>query len=219
MEPLKNETATGRRGAKGLLVAGTAVAAGAGVALVVSSIFLEHLNSIVLPAPPPPAASPPPSGPTSDRASQPASAPPHPAKGISPRRMSPSGVASQPFFGAFKHEGFIVSGDSVRVKKSFREAMLAQPQKAMILLAGAKIAPLVKDGKIEGYPVSHIKPGTLLYNAGLRNGDTVVAINGQSVADPGKTLQQLLSLTSANSGTVRLRRHNTTRTIHVSLID
>jgi len=70
----------------------------------------------------------------------------------------------------------------------------------------------------EGSLIYLYAPGSLLHRSGLRTGDTIEAINGKEITDVLETISQLMALQNAASGTVRLRRGKTVRTISIKIL-
>jgi len=52
------------------------------------------------------------------------------------------------------------------------------------LLSQARILPKYEEGQMQGLQISQIKPGSLYEQAGLQEGDTVTAVNGNPISSP-----------------------------------
>jgi general secretion pathway protein C len=52
----------------------------------------------------------------------------------------------------------------------------------------------MKDGKVEGFRVSEVKPAGIFGMVGIRNGDTLMRINDFSIDSPEKAIQSLASM-------------------------
>jgi general secretion pathway protein C len=61
-------------------------------------------------------------------------------------------------------------------------------------MTDARLLPSVKEGKVEGFRVSEVKPGGIFAMVGIGNGDTILRINDFSIDSPGKAMQSLMSL-------------------------
>lgn len=53
----------------------------------------------------------------------------------------------------------------------------------------ARIVPSVRDGKPHGFKLYAIRPGSIYVVLGLRNGDTITAVNGDDITTPDKALR------------------------------
>ena len=95
------------------------------------------------------------------------------------------------------------SGDTSSLLKSYRDALLNDPQSVMGLV---RAEPFQKDGQLVGY---RIRPGNdrqLLRKFGLRSGDVVTAVNGVPLNNPIKALEVLRDLSTATQLTVDVER-------------
>ena len=61
-------------------------------------------------------------------------------------------------------------------------------------MTDARLLPSVKDGKVEGFKVSEVKPAGVFGMVGIRNGDTLLRINDFPIDSPEKAIQSLASL-------------------------
>lgn len=57
------------------------------------------------------------------------------------------------------------------------------------VVRGARIVPAVKNGKPQGFRLYSIHPGSLYAKLGVRNGDTLRAVNGRALTTPDKTIE------------------------------
>lgn len=65
-------------------------------------------------------------------------------------------------------------------------------------MTDARLLPNAKDGKVEGFRVSEVKPGGLFAMVGINNGDTLLSINDFALDSPEKAMQTLVSLKGQN---------------------
>jgi general secretion pathway protein C len=65
-------------------------------------------------------------------------------------------------------------------------------------MTDARLLPSVKDGKVEGFRVSEVKPAGIFAMVGLRNGDVLLRMNDLPVDSPEKAIQSLASLKGQN---------------------
>lgn len=85
------------------------------------------------------------------------------------------------------------------------------------LMTGARVLPRFENGKITGVKLSAIKPGSLYANAGLKNGDVVVAVNGHTAEDPGRALELWARLKDQPTLEVSLLRAGAPLTLTVAM--
>jgi len=97
-----------------------------------------------------------------------------------------------------------------------REQLLADPTKAGELI---RVQPVKNNntGQFDGYRVYPGKDRALFRKVGLRSGDMITSINGQSLNDPAKGFQILSEITSATQITLEVNRRGQTQTLFVDL--
>lgn len=61
-------------------------------------------------------------------------------------------------------------------------------------MTDARLLPSMKDGKVEGFKVSEVKPAGIFGMVGIKNGDTLMRINDFSIDSPEKAIQSLASM-------------------------
>lgn len=61
-------------------------------------------------------------------------------------------------------------------------------------MSDARLLPNSKNGKVEGFNVSEVKPGGIFAMVGINNGDTLLSINDFALDSPEKAMQTLVSL-------------------------
>lgn len=61
-------------------------------------------------------------------------------------------------------------------------------------MTDARLLPNSKDGKVEGFRVSEVKPGGIFAMVGIADGDTLLSINDYALDSPEKAMQTLNSL-------------------------
>ena len=66
------------------------------------------------------------------------------------------------------------------------------------IMTAARLLPVHKSGKIEGFRASEVKPGELFALIGIRNGDVLVRLNDFPIDGPDKALQSLVALKGQN---------------------
>ncbi|NVN92415.1 MAG: general secretion pathway protein GspC [Desulfuromonadales bacterium] len=65
-------------------------------------------------------------------------------------------------------------------------------------MTDARLLPSQKDGKVEGFRVSEVKPSGVFAMVGLRNGDVLLRLNDFPVDSPDKALQSFIALKGQN---------------------
>ncbi len=81
--------------------------------------------------------------------------------------------------------------DSRKVQQS-----LANPER---LLTDARLLPVIKNGKQEGFIISEVVPDGMYHSLGLINGDTLLKINGLEISNPEVAIQAMTALKGMNS--------------------
>jgi general secretion pathway protein C len=61
-------------------------------------------------------------------------------------------------------------------------------------MTDARLIPSAKDGKVEGFRASEVKPGGIFGMVGIRNGDVLLRINDFPIDSPEKAIQSFASL-------------------------
>ncbi|MDD2539819.1 MAG: type II secretion system protein GspC [Desulfuromonadaceae bacterium] len=74
-------------------------------------------------------------------------------------------------------------------------AALDNPAQAM---SDARLLPSQKDGKVEGFRASEVKPNGVFGMLGIKNGDILVSLNDFPMDSPDKALQSFIALKGQN---------------------
>ena len=61
-------------------------------------------------------------------------------------------------------------------------------------MTDARLLPSMKDGKVEGFRISEVKPAGVFGMVGIRNGDVLLRINDFAIDSPEKAIQSLAAL-------------------------
>lgn len=61
-------------------------------------------------------------------------------------------------------------------------------------MTDARLLPSMKDGKVEGFRLTEVKPQGIFNSLGLKNGDVLVSINDFMIDSPEKTIQVFMTL-------------------------
>ena len=111
---------------------------------------------------------------------------------------TPQGVAKQPGSSALPQTTGVMqanAGGSGVIDQRALNAALDNIGQAM---TDARLLPSVKDGKVEGFRVSEVKPQGVFAAVGLKNGDVLAKINDFPVDSPEKAIQSFMTLKGQN---------------------
>jgi len=61
-------------------------------------------------------------------------------------------------------------------------------------MTDARLLPSVKDGKVEGFRASEVRPGGIFATVGIKNGDVLLRVNDFPIDSPEKAIQSFASL-------------------------
>ena len=61
-------------------------------------------------------------------------------------------------------------------------------------MTDARLLPSTKDGKVEGFKVSEVKPNGIFGMVGIKNGDVLLRINDFAIDSPDKAIQSFVTL-------------------------
>ncbi len=102
-------------------------------------------------------------------------------------------------------------------KQMNRKHLQQQLQNIPALLSQALAKPHFNNGKMDGFMISSIVPGSLYAQAGLKNGDIIMAINGQKITNAGQAMTIYTQLKNAASLDLQLMRASSIQTIHFDI--
>lgn len=81
----------------------------------------------------------------------------------------------------------------------------------------AAVAPKIENGESIGMEIRGVRPDTLLTKIGIRNGDILESINGQSLSNPDAALGAYTTLRTADKFTLSVRRGGQSMMINYNL--
>jgi general secretion pathway protein C len=90
------------------------------------------------------------------------------------------------------------------IRRALVDRMLADTE---TLAAAARIEPSSTDGKSDGFTFSAVRPRSWLDRLGVRDGDTLTAVNGYELTSPAAALIAYTQLRNATHFAVRIVRH------------
>lgn len=111
---------------------------------------------------------------------------------LTPMSMSAASAAPQPQAGGVPAVAAVSGGGgNYVIDQRALNAALDNPVQAM---TDARLLPSQKDGKVEGFRASEVKPGGVFAMIGIRNGDVLQRLNDFPVDSPDKALQSFIAL-------------------------
>ncbi|MDQ6969685.1 MAG: type II secretion system protein N [Mariprofundus sp.] len=102
-------------------------------------------------------------------------------------------------------------------KRMNRQHLQQQLQNLPALLSQALARPNFSNGKINGFIISNIVPGSLYQQAGLQNGDIIMAINGAKITNAAQAMAIYAKLKSAPALDLQLQRGSGIQNIHFDI--
>jgi general secretion pathway protein C len=84
-----------------------------------------------------------------------------------------------------------LGGGNFVIDQRALNAALDNPAQAM---SDARLLPSQKDGKVEGFRISEVKPNGVFAMVGMKNGDILLRLNDFPVDSPDKALQSFIAL-------------------------
>jgi general secretion pathway protein C len=81
------------------------------------------------------------------------------------------------------------------------------------LMTDARLLPLYRNGKQEGFALNEVKPGGIYDSLGLKNGDVLLRINEYNITNPEAALQAFTALRGVDRLQLDIQRNNTAITM------
>jgi hypothetical protein len=106
----------------------------------------------------------------------------------------------------------------VKVTRALIKQVMDNP---MEVAKGARVLPSIQDGKPNGFKLYAIRPTSLYAKLGLRNGDTVTAVNGVALDSPeaALALYETLRESKVQTVTMDLSRRGAAVKLTIELVD
>ena len=116
---------------------------------------------------------------------------------LTPMTPPPSPQAGQPATGTAHTFTAVAStgAGSYVIDQRALNAALDNPAQAM---SDARLLPSQKDGKVEGFRASEVKPNGVFAMIGIKNGDVLLRLNDFPMDSPDKALQSFIALKGQN---------------------
>ena len=109
--------------------------------------------------------------------------------------------------------GYLVDFWGAGFEVAERMGIVPELRRRGYVLTEARAVPNFENGVPAGYKLFQIVPGSIFDALGLKNGDTISAINGQSINDPAKAFEMLNELKSgAKNFEITMKRDGRTST-------
>lgn len=109
------------------------------------------------------------------------------------------------------------AGDSEPSIGTNRAELLSSVEDVQGLMKSARIHPQGKGNESAGFLVSSIKPGSLLAKMGLRNGDTIIGVNGEPVTSVQQATDFYKSLVEGKKIVLEIRRRGQKETVKLKI--
>lgn len=102
------------------------------------------------------------------------------------------------------------SEDRFVIDRGALETSIANPSE---ILTQARAVPNIVDGKIKGFSIFSIKPGSIYEKLGIKNGDIIMRVNGTDLDSPAKALEFYGAISSASEITLDIERGGQKKTV------
>lgn len=84
-------------------------------------------------------------------------------------------------------------------------------------MTDARLLPNAKDGKVDGFNLSEVKPAGIFGMVGLKDGDTLLKVNNVAFDSPDKAMQSFMSLKGQNRVKLDLMRDGRPLTLNYDI--
>ncbi|RNC68132.1 MAG: PDZ domain-containing protein [Desulfuromonadales bacterium] len=119
------------------------------------------------------------------------------------RLLTPTAIPVEPPPSPAGHPVTQMTTGSAIIDQRLLNAALDNIGQAM---TDARLLPSLKEGKVEGFRVSEVKPSGVFATVGIRNGDVLLRINELPIDSPERAIQTLASLKGQNRIRIDLLR-------------
>lgn len=106
------------------------------------------------------------------------------------------------------------AGPRCTVERAFIESLMANPA---MLAKQARVVPSQRDGVVRGFKLYGIRRGTLPKLLGMKNGDMIVAINGEKLSSIDKVMELYTKLRRASHLEFELERKGSPLTLQLEV--
>lgn len=112
--------------------------------------------------------------------------------------------------------GIEKTGDILKVSRELKDSLSSGEGLNKILMQAATI-PYVENGKLIGFRILEIDPGSIFDIAGFQNGDVITHINEQPINDAGLAIRALGSLKTASTASFSYLRGATPMNLTIQI--
>lgn len=95
------------------------------------------------------------------------------------------------------------AGSTIRLDREELESQMANLNE---LMQQVRIRPFMEGRRPAGFLVSNIKPGSLFSKMGLRNGDVIQGVNGETITTPDQAIELYESLMEGGEIALEIKR-------------
>lgn len=113
-------------------------------------------------------------------------------------------------------QGIEKQGDTLKVSRALKDTLASGEGLNKILMQAATI-PYVENGKLVGFRILEIDPGSIFDVAGFQNGDVITHINDQAINDAGLAIRALGSLKNASTASFKYLRGSTPMALTIQI--
>lgn len=106
------------------------------------------------------------------------------------------------------------SKSSIRLERGDLEAQMADLNE---LMQQVRIRPFMEGKRPAGFLVSNIKPGSLFSKMGLRNGDVIQGVNGETITNPEQAIELYESLMEGGDIELDIKRGRRTQKLQYDI--
>lgn len=114
-----------------------------------------------------------------------------------------------------KADGIEKNGNTLRVTRALKENLTGENLNKVLMQAAA--IPFVENGRLIGFQLLEIDPGSIFDIAGIRNGDIITSINEQPINDAALAIRALNGLKNASTATFGYMRDKQTLELVVQI--
>ncbi len=102
-------------------------------------------------------------------------------------------------------------------KSMSRKQLQKQLQNFPALLSQARVIPHMLNGRPNGFTISEIAPGSLYQQAGLKNGDIILSVNGKRITGAKQAMSMYQTLQNAAAIDLELMRAGQMQQVHYDI--